>query len=264
MVFTSIGGRVTRAFDVFFSWLPHLVGAVVVLVLGYIVAKILGSIVARVLHRAGFDRMLQSGLGGTFVQKLTSSPSRLAGRITFWAVLLGAISLAVSVLGIAALTSFVAAVYAYLPNVLAAFLIFLVAAAIAGAIAALVSRTMGDTTLGKVVASVAPALVMAIAVFMILVQLKIAVAIVTITYAGLIGAIALGSALAFGLGGRSVAERMLEGAYQAGVENKEQMRRDLQLGKERAKEQAAEAKERIASEQPTGQLGSRTLGTDPH
>src|SRR5947199_74543 len=92
--------------------------------------------------------------------------------------------------------------FAWLPHVIgaiAAFLIFLVASALAGGIAAVVDRTMGDTSLGRIARAAAPVLIMAIAVFMILEQLKIATAIVTITYAALIGAIALGSALAFGL-----------------------------------------------------------------
>jgi hypothetical protein len=62
--------------------------------------------------------------------------------------------------------------------------------------------------------------VMAIAVFMILNQLQIATDIVTITYAALMGAVALGMALAFGLGGREVASRMLEDAYRRGREER--------------------------------------------
>jgi hypothetical protein len=58
--------------------------------------------------------------------------------------------------------------------------------------------------------------VLAIAVFMALNQLKIATEIVTITYAALLGSLALGSALAFGLGGRDVASRMLEDTYRRG------------------------------------------------
>jgi hypothetical protein len=57
---------------------------------------------------------------------------------------------------------------------------------------------------------------MGIAVFMVLNQLRIATDIVTITYAALMGAVALGAALAFGLGGRDVASRMLEEAYRRG------------------------------------------------
>jgi len=244
----DIGDSVQRAFTVFFAWVPALLGALVILVIGYFVAKAIGKLVWRALHRAGFDRTLHAGTGGNFVQKITSSPSKLIGTVAFWAIMLGTISLAVSVLGIEALTNFVAAIYAYLPNVLAAVLIFLVASAIAAGVATLVTRTMGDTALGKIVATAAPILVMTIATFMILDQLKIAESIVTITYAGLIGAIALGTALAFGLGGRDVAREMLRGAYEKGQENKEQFKQDLDQGLSRAKEETEKAKESLSSD----------------
>ena len=234
----DIGNSAERGFTVFFAWLPALLGALAILVIGYLVAKAVSGLVWRALHRAGFDRTLHSGQGGSFVQKVTSSPSKLVGTIAFWAILLGAISLSVSVLGIEALTDFVAAVYAYLPNVLAAVLIFLVAGAVSAGVAALATRTMGGTALGKIVATAAPILVMTIATFMILDQLMIAESIVTITYAGLVGAIALGSALAFGLGGRDVARELLEGAVDKGREHKDEFRRDLDQGLSRAREDA--------------------------
>ena len=103
---------------------------------------------------------------------------------------------------------FLAAIYAYLPKVVAALLIFIVAGLIATAVGALVARTMGDTPTGKIVGTVVPVLVMAIAVFMILDQLEIAPQIVTITYAALMGSLGLGLALAFGLGGRQAAAEL--------------------------------------------------------
>ena len=265
----DIGNSVERGFTVFFAWLPALLGALAILVIGYFVAKAIGSLVSRALHRAGLDRTLHGGAGGSFVQKLTSSPSRLIGTIAFWAVLLGTISLAVSVLGIEALTSFVAAIYAYLPNVLAAVLIFVVASAISAGVAALATRTMGNTGLGRIVATAAPILVMTIATFMILDQLMIAENIVTITYAGLIGAIALGSALAFGLGGRDVARELLQGAYEKGQENKEQFKRDLDQGMSRARDEVQSAKESFSSEgdtqrQPVPVTSGRAIDSRPH
>jgi Conserved TM helix len=250
----DIGNSVEQGFDEFFAWLPAVLGALAILVIGYIVAKVVGKLVTRVLEGAGLDRSLQTSPGGNFVQRVTTSPSRVIGAIVFWAIFLGAISLAVSVLGIDALTNFMAAVYAYLPNVLAALLIFLVAGAIAAGVAALANRTMGDTSLGKIVATAAPILVMTIATFMILDQLMIAETIVTITYAGLIGAIALGTALAFGLGGREVARDMLQGAYDKGRENKEQWRRDLNVGMSRAREEVRSVKNSGSSdgEPPVG------------
>ena len=83
---------------------------------------------------------------------------------------------------------------------------------------------LGDTPTGKLVATALPVLSMAIAVFMILNQLKIATDIVVITYAALMGAVALGMALAFGLGGSDVASRMLEDAYRSGHEAPAQYR----------------------------------------
>jgi Conserved TM helix len=247
----DIGNSIERGFTVFFAWIPALLGALAILVIGYFVAKFVGKLVTRALRGAGLDETLRTGAGGSFVQKVTSSPSRVVGTLAFWAIMLGTISLAVSVLGINALTNFVAAVYAYLPNVLAAVLIFLVASAISAGVAALANRVMGGTSLGKIVATAAPILVMTIATFMILDQLKIAEDIVVITYAGLIGAIALGSALAFGLGGREVAGRMLEGAYEKGQANKEQFKRDLDQGMSRAKEEARAKQDELAAENET-------------
>ncbi len=241
----DIGGSVTRAFDQFFTWLPLLLGALLILLVGYFVAKTIGALVGRALQKAGLDRTLENGQAGTLVSKVTSSPSRLLGRVVFWLIFFGAISLAVSVLGIRALVNLVAAIYGYLPNVIAAVLIFLVASLVAGAVVAFVRRTMGDTPTGKVVAVVVPMLVMAIAGFMILDQLKIAAAIVTITYAAIMGALALGTALAFGLGGREVAGEMLRGAYNTAQAQKEQVKQDVQSGKDRAEKEA----ERIKHEQ---------------
>jgi hypothetical protein len=256
----DVSESVQQTLTEFFAFIPELLAGIAILLLGYVVAKILGNLVARVLARAGLDRTLLSGQSGQWIQKATTSPARLVGRLAFWAVFLGAISLAVSVLGINALTDFVGAVFGYLPNVIAAVLIFLVAGAVAAGVATLATRFMGETPTGRIVATAAPILVMTIATFMILDQLKIAEDIVTITYAALIGAIALGSALAFGLGGRDVAARMLEGAYAKGQEQGDQMRRDLRQGTERARAEARQKKAEMESTDPD-RVGATTTRT---
>jgi hypothetical protein len=247
----NVSRSVQEALDELFAFLPALVGALLILIIGYFVARLVGRLIASALHRAGFDRTVTTGTAGAWVSKVTSEPSRLIGKIVFWALFLGAVSLAVSALGINALTAFVGAVFAYLPNVIAAVLIFLVASAVAAGVAALATRTMGDTPTGKVVATVVPGIVMAIAVFMILNQLKIAPAIVTITYAALIGSLALAAALAFGLGGREVAAEMLRGAYVKGQQQTEQVRRDLQVGRARAQVDIERAQQAMGSDDLT-------------
>ncbi len=239
----NAGDSLQNAFTELVAFLPNLFGALLLLLLGYIVAKVLGGVTRRALGKAGFDAAVHREPTGQWIKRVIPRPSNLAGAIVFWAVFLGAVSIAVDVLGIEALENLVAAIYSYLPNVLAALLIFIVAVAIAAGVATLAGKFLGDTSLGRIVSTVAPILVFAIATFMILDQLKIAETIVTITYAALIGALALGSALAFGLGGRDVAAQMLQGAYAKGQENKEQLKRELELGKERAKREAEKVKE---------------------
>jgi hypothetical protein len=251
MLYADVGDSVQRGFDEFATWVPRFVAFLAILIVGYFVAKIVAGLVRRLLERVGFDRTLHSGTAGAWIAKVTSRPSELLGTIAFWVLFVGAISIALDALGIEAVDSFVAAVWGYVPNVIAALLIFLAAGAIAAGVAALLARTMGDTTTGRLVGTAAPILIMAIAGFMILDQLMIAEEIVTITYAALLGAIALGMALAFGLGGREVAAEMLRGAYEG---RREEVKRDLQVGKERAKQDAervkAEAQARM-EEDPT-------------
>jgi F0F1-type ATP synthase assembly protein I len=207
-----------------------------------------------VLERVGLDHALHTGPTGQYVNKVApdTKPSRTIGAIAFWFIFLGAISIAVSQLGIRALTTFVGSIAAYLPNVVAAIIIFVIAGVIAAAVGGLVARTMGDTPTGKIVGSVVPLLVMAIATFMILNQLQIAPEIVTITYASLLGAAALAMALAFGLGGRDIAHRMLADAYDKGREQRGQVRRDMEVGKERGKRDAERAKAEAARRSGNG------------
>lgn len=224
-----------------FDYIPQLLGALLLLVIGYFIAVFLKSVTRKALQRMRFDRALHTSPAGNVVSRIVESPSRFVGRIVFWLVFLGFISLAISALNLPALNDFIGAVYAYLPHVIAAVLIFLVASAISGMAVAFVQRVMGRTALAKMIATIIPSLTMSIAFFMILQELKIAEGIVMITYTALIGAIALGLALAFGLGGREVAARLLEQAYDAGRQNADAAKRDMSRAKANTKREASRA-----------------------
>lgn len=222
----EISESLQRALDDLVGFLPRLIGFAIVLLIGYVVAKALQKLVALALEKAGTDRAIRSGPSGEYVQRMAPdvSPSEMIGRVVFWFIFLGALSIAISSLGIAALNEFVADVFNYLPNIIVAILIAVVAIPVAGGLAKLAERTWGDSPMGKMMATAIPALVLGIAVFMILNQLRIATDIVVITYAALMGAVALGAALAFGLGGRDVASRMLEEAYRRGQAERAKVR----------------------------------------
>jgi hypothetical protein len=227
MAAVEISESIQQGIDDLVGFLPRLIGFLLILLVGYLVAKALQKAVALALEKLGADRALATGTTGAYVERVAPGalPSRLVGRVAFWFIMLGALSIAIASLGITALNDFLADVFGYLPNVVAAILIFVVAAALAGWLGQTVSRLMGDSPTGKLAATALPVLVMAVAVFMILNQLRIASDIVTITYASLMGAVALGMALAFGLGGRDVAASMLEEAYRRGQAERARARR---------------------------------------
>ena len=250
----DVGNSLQRALDNLIGFLPNLIGFLIILAIGYIIARVVKGVVTKLLEKIGADRAMHTGSTGEYVNRVAPGfkASSVVGWIAFWFLFLGALAIAVSQLGIAALNNFVAAIGAYLPNVLVAVLIFVVAVAVSGAVGGFVARTMGDTPTGKVVGSVVPVLIMAIGTFMVLDQLKIARQIVTITYAALLGGIFLAMALAFGLGGRDVAGRMLAEAYDRGRENRDRFRPTTAVGEQRAAAGRADA--------PAGRTGSVRAG----
>jgi hypothetical protein len=254
----DIAKSLQRALDALLGFLPNILGFLVILVVGYLIAKAVKALVTKGLQKLGVDRALHQSDAAAYVERVSpgASPSRLIGAVAFWFIFLFAISAAIGALKIPALTGFLAQVQGYLPDVIAAVLIFVVAAALAGAAGGLAHRLMGDTPTGRIVRAVAPALILAIGAFMILSQLQVAAQIVTITYAALMGMLALAGALAFGLGGRDVAARMLEDAYRSGRENRDQVRRDMELARERARTDAQRAAQTAGSGQVNGPAGS--------
>jgi hypothetical protein len=198
------------------DFLPNLLGAVAILLVGWLLALLVRGLLTRALTKAGLDRAIGRREGVKIIEQISpgGSVSRLLAVLAFWVLLLGAFALALESLDIEEVTNVVGDVYDYIPNLLAALAIFLGAALVSAGVAGLARRTLGEGPTASIVRSAAPTVVWLIATFMILNELRIATEIVTITFAALVGALAVGMALAFGLGGRETAARMLDDAYE--------------------------------------------------
>jgi hypothetical protein len=247
MAAVKVSDSVQQGIDSFFGFVPNLIAFLVILVVGYFVAKLVAGIVRKAVEKLGLDRALHESDAGQYVERLSpgAKPSNGVGRVVFWILFAFVLTAAIGALKIPAVTAFMNQVLAYLPNVIAAIIIFVAAAAIAGAAGGAAAKLMGDTPTGKLVATVVPTLVLVIGLFMVLNQLKIAEEIVTVTFTVLLASLGLGLALAFGLGGRTVAGRLLEDAYDKGREQRGQVKRDMEKGKERAQEQAERGRARV-------------------
>ena len=204
-----------RGLNSLIGFIPNLLGCLIILLVGYLIARIVRVVVAKLLEKIGLDRALSHSHAGAYVERVSpgARPSQLVALVAFWFIFIYAIAAAVGALKIPTLTNFMGNVQNYLPNVVAALLILVVGAALAGAAGAFVRRLVGDTPVGRIARTVAPTLILAIVVFMALNQLHIAPAIVNTTYIALIGMLAVAGALAFGLGGRELAADVLRDTY---------------------------------------------------
>lgn len=217
------------------NFLPNLLAAILILIIGALIATAIGALVRKALQKVRFDRAVLRSPAGGMVSRVVDSPSSFSGKVVYWLIVLGAISMAVAALNLPLLNDLLAAVYSYVPNIIAAVLIFLVATTVSTAAVAFVQRVMGKTPIARLISTALPALVMSLAVFMILNQLGIATDIVNILFTAIVGSVALGLALAFGLGGRDVAREMLEQAAGNVRAKKDDMKEQVRTSTERAR-----------------------------
>lgn len=234
----DIGQSLENLLNKLFEFLPQLLGFILLIVIGYLVAKIVGSLVKKALQKARFDRALHNSAAGNYIARFVDRPSRFTGKLVFWLIFLFFLSMALSALQLPLLDQIVGQIYAYIPKIVSAVVIFLVASAISAGTARFVMGVMGRTPTAKLITTVVPVVVLSIATFMILNQLGIARDIVNILFTAIVGSVALGMALAFGLGGRDVARELLEQAYNSGKQNAGQAKSDMQRATRNTKRQA--------------------------
>jgi mechanosensitive ion channel-like protein len=214
----SVTDSLLSGLSALFSWLPRLIGAVAILIIALLLARLVRGLVRRLAGRARLDERLRARAPGGYVDRLgpTFSVTKLIAGILFWIILIIGFAVAAEALGIPGLERGIGVVVAYLPNVLAAILILVVAALIAGVAGRGMAKLLGPGAVGRIASVAVPIIILTIAVFMALVQLRIATQIVVATYVIVLGSVGLGAALAFGLGGRDAARRALDEAYERG------------------------------------------------
>lgn len=195
------------------GFLPSLIGAIVIVVVGVFVGAILHRVVERVIFYLKLDTLLRRlGLEG-YLQRanLTLNSGHFLGRVTYWFVLLAFFLAASDILGFASLSSFIRDILNYVPDVLVAILILLASLMVANFLRGLVrasvlgaqlhaARAMGTLTWWTVVV---------FGFLTALLQLGIAVSVINTVITGLIAMFALAGGLAFGLGGKDYASHLI-------------------------------------------------------
>lgn len=214
----SFSERLLGALNAFFEgvvrFLPGLLAALFILAIGIVVAWLVKVVVRRTLAVARFDHFCDSSGISQVLNKadIRPTPSRLMGSLFFWLVFVSFMMAGLSALDVEVIKRLISEFFLYLPRILAAFAILLVGFLLGNFVsrAALLASVNANMPSPRLIAGLVKFLIAILAFAMALEQLEIAKSIVIAAFIISFGAVMLGLAIAFGLGGREVAKTVLE------------------------------------------------------
>ena len=170
----DIGSSFRNVLDQVITFLPKLLGFLLILIIGYLIAKLLQKLVDKILEKVGFDRAVERGGVKKALEKSQYDASDILAKIVFYAVMLFVLSTAFGVFGPNPISTYLAAVIGYLPKVFVAILILVIASAVAAGVKLLVQNALGGLSYGKLLANAVSVVILALGVIAALDQLEIA------------------------------------------------------------------------------------------
>jgi hypothetical protein len=214
---------ITAALVNFLAFIPAIIGAIIILVVGWIIGGFLGTIVTKVLERVGFERAAaRTGVSG-FMSRAgvrDARASRVIGELVKWFVRLLFLEAAAEAVHLTAVTQVINSIVLFIPNLIVALIVLMVGA--------LIARFVGDLVRGgasemgfsspNLLAAIARVAIIGFAVIVAVNQIGIAATLINILFMGLVFSVALAVGLAFGLGGRDTASQMWQRWYERGRE----------------------------------------------
>ena len=197
------------------AFVPNLVVALIIFVIGWIIGAVLGRVVAQIVGSLKVDNALRSaGFEDTFNRAgFNLNSGAFLGGLVKWFIIIVFLVASLEVLGLTQVNIFLQeVVLLYVPQVIVAVLILLVAAVIAEVARNVVAGAAkaADMLSANLLGSVAKWAIWIFAILAALNQLGVATAFVQTLFTGVIVALSLGFGLAFGLGGQKSAADYVE------------------------------------------------------
>lgn len=199
------------------EFIPKLLGAIIVFIIGWIIAVWIGKLVAEILKRIKFDKIFEKTKWEEAMEKaeVKMKMSGFLGSIIKWVLAIVFLGAGIKILGIQEFGGFVDGIVGWLPNLVVASAIFVVAVIIADFAEKITKIAVGKMRVGYVnlIGGIVRWSIWLFAGFAILAQLAVGTAaqIVQILITGVVALVVISIALAFGLGGKDVAKDILLG-----------------------------------------------------
>lgn len=214
---TDVGTAVITGFAAaiaaFMTALPSVLGAIVLLVIGWVVAGFIGGLLAKFLRTIRVDELAErSGVAGFLRRaRVNADAAGVIGGLVKWYVRLVFLLLAANAVGLTAVSGIVNQVLAFIPNLLVAILILGVFSWLATTAKNLVTGAVESAGMpnANALGSITFVAVLAFGIIAAANQIGVAATLINTLFIGVVGALALAFGLAFGLGGREEAARML-------------------------------------------------------
>ena len=198
----------------FIDFIPALIGAIIVFLIGWIIAVAIGKLVAEILKRIKFNKIFETGDWKKALEKadIKVDASAFVGAIIKWVLLIVFLVVAIKILGFRELEAFFNDVLSYLPNVVVAAFMFVVAVIIADIVEKIVRATVEGAKMGSgpMVGAIIKWSIWVLALFAILLQLGIAEALITTIIQGIVALVVIAGGIAFGLGGKDAAAQVIQ------------------------------------------------------
>ena len=197
------------------AFIPNLVVAIVIFVAGWVIGALLGRVIAQIIHSVKVDNVLKSiGLEDVLGKAgFRLDSGRFIGELVKWFVIVVFLIATLEVLGLNQVNVFLQnVVLAYLPQVIAAALILLIAAVVGDAMQKVVvgAAKAAQVETAHLLGGLTKWAIWIFALLIALSQLGIADFFAQTLFTGIVVALAIALGLAFGLGGQNVAGRFLD------------------------------------------------------
>lgn len=206
-------GPLLELWNTIVAYLPNLVGAIVVFILGLIIAHILSSVVVSVIGLLRIDELAKRlEITAQFERVgLTLHIGKLLGWIVKWFLIIIALIASTDILGWDQVTDYLGEVVLFIPNVIIAVIILLAGILLGNFVQNVVRKAVEAAQLASAefLSGVAKWAILVFTFMAALVQLNIAPDLIRVLFTGLVAMLALAGGLAFGLGGKDHAHKFL-------------------------------------------------------
>lgn len=208
-------GSIQRTFDDLGEFLPNLLGALLIFLIGRWIAKFIHKLVKTALTKANIDALVdRSGLGAPLERAGYPDSGHFLAKLIYWLIMFVVIKMTVEALGLDAVQELIDDLVNWLPKLFVAIIIVFVTGAIANFVKSIVATATATESWGNAATNVAAIGVWFIGGMAALDQVEIAADIVDTLFTVVLSSLAAILVIKFGIGGIwSARDRFWPGVY---------------------------------------------------